>query len=361
MIYIIIGTKGQFMKMFPVMKLFDKIGIDYKFIHTCQHYGIIERNRKRLKVRKPDAYLTFKKEDLKNIWEFLCWAPKVLFNARRLPITKDDFIIVHGDAESALLGLIIGKYFRAKIAHIEAGMRSGSYLEPFPEELTRTIVDLFSDFCFCPYEEDAKQIKSKRVKKIVTNGNTVFDAVKIALEYPPTKKIKRIMKGKLVPFLIHRKENLFTVKRTHEVIDVLEMILEKGFKVFWPLHGNTGYELKKKGGWQRVLQLKSKYDLEIDYFLDYVDFIHAVAASHFVASDGGGLQNETYFLNKPMLILRNFTENEPGLGETAYLSFLDKKRVGYFLNHYQKFKRKKKIKTSPSQIIVQYFKNNKER
>jgi len=356
MIYIIIGTKGHFMKMFPIMKLFDREKIDYKFIHTCQHYGIVEESRKKLKVRKPDVYLTLKKEDLRNIWEFLRWVPQVLWNARKLPITKDDFVIIHGDNESTLLAFMIGKFFRAKIVHIEAGMRSGNLLEPFPEEIIRIIVDNFSDVCFCPYDKDASKIKSKKAKKIITHGNTVFDAVKMVLEYPPTRKIKKMMKDKLVLFSIHRKENLFTIKRMHEIIDILEMILEQKFKVFWPLHSNTAYELKKKGGWQRVLQLKSKYDLEIDYFLDYSDFMHAVAASHFIASDGGGLQNETYFLNKPMLILRNFTENEPGLNETAYLSFFDKKRVAYFLKNYRRFKRKTKIKGSPSQIIVDFFK-----
>ena len=84
--------------------------------------------------------------------------------------------------------------------------------------------------------------------------------------------------------------------------------------------------------------------------------MHAVRHAKFVASDGGGLQKETYFLNKPMLILRKITEIEPGVGDTAYLSKLDPDRVTYFLNRYKTFTRTQSIRTSPSMDIVDFFK-----
>lgn len=358
MIYIIIGTKGHFMKMFPIMKLFDREKIDYKFIHTCQHYGIIEKSRKKLKVRKPDVYLTLKKEDLRNIWDFLCWAPQVLWNARKLPITKDDFVIIHGDNESTLLGFIIGKFFRAKIVHVEAGRRTHDWLRPFPEEIIRTIVSQFSDVCFCPDKKDAANLKEKK-GVYVTGGNVVSDSVRWALRFQPSLKIKKLRKTQYVVFLFHRKENLFLTQRIEAIIDILEIILKKGFNVIWPLHENTRYELKRRRIWLRILKLKKNYQLKISYFFDYVDFMHAVKECQFVVSDGGGLQEETFVLNKPLLILREMTEMKRGLGETAYLSYLEKKRAKYFLDNYYRFKRKTKIKGSPSKIVVDFFRNLK--
>ena len=202
MIYVILGTMGEYIKMFPVMKLFDQQNIDYKLIHTCQHYGIIEKNRKRFKARKPDIYLTLKKKDLANIWEFLLWAPRVLFNARKLPITKNDFVIVQGDAESTLLGFIIGKFFRAKIAHVEAGIRSGDFLEPFAEEIIRTVVSRFSDVCFCPSEKNAKTIKGKK-RVFVTNGNTVLDSARLAHCSKPSLEIEKLKKKRPIYITIH--------------------------------------------------------------------------------------------------------------------------------------------------------------
>lgn len=357
MIYIILGTKGQFMKMFPIMKLFDKHKVPYKFIHTSQHYGIIEESRKKLGVRRPDVYLTVKKEDLRNIWDLLIWAPKVLWNARKLKLKKKDWVLIHGDTESTFLALIIAKFFRARTAHIEAGGRSHNWLEPFPEEIIRALADNLCDIDFCPYPWDSANIRKKR-GKYLTNGNTVFDSVRLALKVEPSEKAKNITKKKYVLFLIHRKENVFLQERLNSIMLILEEILKKKIKVVWPIHTNTKYELKKKKVWDKIVSLQSKYDLELNYFFDYVDFMHLVKSSEFVASDGGGLQKETFILNKPMLVLRKVLEREPGVGETSYLSYLNVNKVRKFLKIYRNCKTKEKYNNSPSEVIVNYFKKN---
>ena len=348
------------MKMFPLMKLFDKHKVSYRFIHTGQHYGIIEDNIKRFNIRKPDVYLTIKKKDLKNILEMMIWIPKVIWNSRKLKIKKEDWVLIHGDAESTLLGLIIGKFFRAKVAHIEAGERSKNIFEPFPEELIRMVSDLFSDICFCSYREFKENIKYKK-EAYVTFGNTVFDSVALALREKPSEVVKKLTKTNFALFLIHRKENVFIMKRLNAIIDILEDMLKSGFKVVWPMHVNTEYELKKKKVWKRIKKLKQEYSLELGYFFDYVDFMHLVKNCEFVASDGGGLQDETYFLNKPLLILRNVVEQDYSLNKTSYLSMLDSKRVKYFLGNYKNFTRDKIIKGSPTKVIVEYFLNKQKK
>lgn len=344
--------------MFPIMDLLDKNKIPYKFIHTCQHYHIIEKSIERLKTKKPDVYLTLKKDDLRNILEMLLWIPKVLWNARKLPIKPQDYVIVHGNAESALLGLIIGKYFRAKIIHVEAGTRSGNLLEPFPEEIISILVDTFSDINFCPYQEDADHLKRKKFV-YVTNGNTVFDSVRRALAVKPSKEVAEIIKSKYVVFTTLRKENLYIMKRRNAILDILEEFLRKGFRVIWPMHAITAHKLRTKGLLKKVAKLEKKYNLKIYPFFDYIDFMHLVGHSEFVAADGGGLQKETYFMNKPMIILRKKTEPEPGVGENSYLSYLDMNKVSYFLDNYKKFKKRTELKGSPSEVIYDYLKDLK--
>lgn len=354
MIYIILGTKGQFLKMFPIMKLLDFKKVAYRFIHTSQHFGIIEINRRKLGVKKPDIYLTNKKEDLRNIIDFLLWAPQVLWNAKKLPITSNDYVVIHGDAESTLLGFIIGKMFRAKIVHVEAGIRSGNFCEPFPEELIRYIVSRNVDYCFCPYDKDAANLPQKK-GVFVTNGNTVFDSVRMAMKIKPHQKVHQLIKKKYVLFLIHRKENLMIKKRFEKIIDIIETILQERYRVIWPLHTNTEYEIQKKGFGKKLQVLRNRYDLQTQYFFDYVDFMHLVKNCEFVASDGGGLQNETYILNKPMLILRKIIEMEVGIGETAFVSFLDMEKVKYFMKNYRTFTRKNTVTSKPSNSVVDFL------
>ncbi|MBI5449596.1 UDP-N-acetylglucosamine 2-epimerase [Candidatus Gottesmanbacteria bacterium] len=356
MIYILIGTKGQFMKTFPVMQGLDKRRVPYQFIHICQHYHIIENTRKRLGIRKPDIYLTMKKRDLANIWELLCWAPHVLWNARKLPITKHDYVLIHGDAESTILGFLIAKWFGARIVHLESGIRSWNFFEPFPEEITRTVVSRYSDISFCPYQRDADTIKRKQ-SIFITNGNTALDSARLALQRPPSNKIKQFFGKKYVLITFHRKENLFNKERLHRIIRILEEILRRGFIVIWPIHTNTVFELKKQGVWQTILELKRKFPLVTSYLFDYVDFMHAVRHSQFVASDSGGLQTETFVLNTPMLILREVIEQDIGIGETAYLSKLEMRRVVWFLNSYRRLRRHKQVTSRPSDVVVDFFYN----
>jgi len=344
--------------MFPVLKRFDEEKIPYKFIHTCQHYGIVEENRKLFGVRKPDLYLTLKEKDLRNIWDMIVWAIKVLWKARKLPIRRNDYVIVHGDTESTLLGLLIGLYYKSIVVHIEAGLRSGDLLEPFPEEIIRRIVSRFSRICFCPTIRDAAHLNARNKKIIVTYGNTIFDSVTYALNLIPSKNIKLVSKLKFTVFLIHRKENLFIKHRIEKIFRILEFILQRGIRVIWVLHANTIYELKAKGMWPKITELQAEYKLTVfDHFLDYVDFMYLVKKAQFTASDGGGLQEETYVLDKPLLILRKKTERAWGVNETAYLSGLNKKKVRYFLDHVSQFRRKTTINKHPTDVIVNYFKS----
>ena len=59
MIYVILGTMGEYTKMFPVMKLFDQYQIDCRFVHTGQHYdqNMSELFFKELDIPKPDVNL----------------------------------------------------------------------------------------------------------------------------------------------------------------------------------------------------------------------------------------------------------------------------------------------------------------
>lgn len=346
-IHILIGTKAELIKMVGLLKEFDKRKINYNFIHTGQHTKSGEELIKAFKLKNPNVWITKRKEDLKTINEAFFWTLKCILLGRKLNISKEDILIVHGDTESTLIGTVIAKIHGCKLAHVEGGLRSYKLLNPFPEEIIRRITDFFSKYIFCTSEWACSNIKRKRRKSVINiEGNTVIDAVSHSLK---VKSKEKIPKEKYAVLMLHRKETLYVKKKLEIALKVIEKIVKR-FHTIFIISKNTEYVLKKRG---ILNKLKKNSNVEIKGYYDYPTFIKLAKKSEFIAADSGGIQEETYTLNVPYLILREVTERQEGLEETACLSKLDMKKISYFLDNYKEFKRKSKIKErNPSKRIV---------
>jgi len=347
-IFILIGTQSELIKMASVFKEFDKRKIPYYFIHTGQHTQSAKRIIEDFNLKQPDFYITKREHDLKTISECLFWIAKCLFRGYKLKnLKKGDLIILHGDTESTLIGFILAKLKRCKIAHVEAGLRSFNIFNPFPEEVTRRIVDRFSDYLFTPGNWAMSNLKKEETKgKIInTHLNTNFNSLSYILKTKPKIPIPQ---EKYAILMLHRKETIYLGTRLKKAIECIEEITKKMTTLFI-MSDKTKHSLKKKGLFKET---KKNKNLQIKNFYNYLDFVHLLKNCEFVATDGGSLQEETFFLNKPCLLLRERTERKEGLGETAFLSKLDIKKIKYFINNYQKFKRKRKINPVNSAKII---------
>ncbi len=355
MIYIVFGTIAEYVKLFPVMKQFDRHRIRYKLVDTGQQIETIKHNIDRLAKRKPEFILTGRKKNIENIPQMLVWMIEVLFKAKRLPIRKEDIVIVHGSAAMpTFLGFLIGKFFGAKLVHIESGKRTYHLFNPFPEELISMIVSHFSDICFPADRVDAENL-AYRKNVYETNGNTVIDAAKEVLKYKPSAWVKKYSSSPFVLFLVRRHENTLVKKNFDSIVEILRALLMRKYKVLWPVHTSTQHVLKSKHFWSQVVTLSNRVPIIVSNLFDYVDFIYLLSRCEFVVTDASGVQEEAYFLNKPTLILRSHSPN-PGIGETGMLSHLDPEKVNIFLKTYRKFKRTKHIRGNPSKTILEVFK-----
>ncbi|MDF1498778.1 MAG: UDP-N-acetylglucosamine 2-epimerase [Patescibacteria group bacterium] len=357
MIHILIGTKGQFIKTIPVLQELEKRNIDYNFIHTSQHYDITFKILKIFNAKSPDYFLSSKKNDLENIIQAIPWFMSCLIKGvndkKNMWKNKKGIVVVHGDTESTLLGVILAKLSGMKVAHIEAGLRSHDIFNPFPEEIIRIITSRFSDYLFAPSDLAIDNIRKYKNQKIYnTHGNTVFDSLSYIKKITKKNPSKKPYKFLYAVASLHRKETLYNRKLVEKAISYIEIASKKNHIVFI-LHKNTLFTLKK---YDLLFHLeKNKNVILKKSFLDYLSFMELIIDSEFVITDGGGLQEETYYLNKPCLILRKKTERKYGLGETACLSRFDGDEINYFLNNYREFHRKKNKEEiyNPSKIIVQ--------
>lgn len=340
---ILIGTKGQLVKIAPVMKEIDKRNIFYKYVQTNQQPQINRDIEKHFGLKEPDLHLWTKSEDLTSPTQIPLWFFTCLCNAvkNREIFLKENIIVTHGDTLSTLLACSIGKLFNLKIAHIEAGLRSFSVMHPFPEELIRRVVSKFSDILFAPSDWAARNLRNERGIIINTKQNTVYDT----LSYYVGKK-KRLS---YTVAAIHRQETIYNYKRFKKAIDVVEKA-SKIMNVIYIIHKTSKKQLKRFALYGK---LEDNPQIKLVGYQDYLSFMELVNSSEFVITDGGGLQEETYFLNLPCLILRNKTERKEGLGETAYLSEFRDDKIEYFLRNYKSFYRKNKfVRMYPSKLIV---------
>ncbi|MBN2541952.1 UDP-N-acetylglucosamine 2-epimerase [bacterium] len=341
---VLLGTKGQVIKVASVMKEMDRLNIPYKYVQTNQHPKMNAELEKVFGLKKPDLYLSKRKKDLGSPSEIPIWFFKCLVRVftNRALFKNEDFMIIQGDTISTFMGCIIGKLFRMKVAHIEAGLRSYGLLDPFPEELIRYVVSVLSNILFAPTDYALENLRHFSGLKFHTGQNTVYDILAHFLD-PDSKKADYIIAA------IHRQETIYNPRRFKKAVEVVQRA-SKIKKVIYILHKTSEQQLKNTGLYDSI---KNNPNIETTGYKDYLTFMKMVSQSEFVISDGGGLQEETYFLDVPILILRNRTERKYGLGETACLSKFNDKVIEYFFEHYPEFRRKDKfVRKYPSRKIV---------
>ena len=92
---------------------------------------------------------------------------------------KPDYLLIQGDTTTALAASLAAFYYKVKIAHIEAGLRTWNKLNPYPEEINRKLIDALSDLYFAHTERAKQNLIREGVNKdnIIVSGNTVIDAL----------------------------------------------------------------------------------------------------------------------------------------------------------------------------------------
>ena len=332
-IMIIIGTKAELIKCMPIMKLLKKRKQDYWFVSTGQHP--LSGAAKEFGVKKPDFILSKEPKTSTKFWSkvnnsSISWCFSMLPKIRKL-IRKLNprHVIYHGDTMSTAVAAIassrmLNLFKDWNNVHLEAGLRSGNLMQPFPEEISRQICDRFSDTLFAVSDFSEGQLKKSRKKgvfgKIHNVGNTVVDSALMVYEDAKKKsKIKRLPK-KFALINVHRHEHLRSKEEMRKIVDIIKSI---GFDAIWPLHDNTRHYLEKYG---MMRELENMKNLKIMPLTDYYTFVYLIAKSSYLLTDGGSIQEESLVFKKPCLILRHVTERPEGLH--SGINFLTKLDVG---------------------------------
>jgi UDP-N-acetylglucosamine 2-epimerase (non-hydrolysing) len=356
-IYIFIGTVAELIKLAPVIKELNKRKNDFTLITSGQtdiHFKEFAEYNGPIK----NVISLKEKEQKSSLIHFVLWAAKTfiiaLISLRKEfkgANKKKVYFIVHGDTVSALIGALVATFYHLKLVHIESGLRSFNFFEPFPEEICRYIISNLAAVHFCPNQWSENNLKNHNGKKVNTKQNTLIESFWLAIGSKKPLKLANKISGKYFVLVIHRQEHVMFQKTWSK--NIFEFIMKnspQNLKCVFLVHDltanflqTTGYNMKEK----RLILIPR---------LPFVDFIKLMDKSEFVISDGGSNQEELSYMGKPCLILRNSTERVEGLGKNALLSMGRKEIINDFFANYKKYKQPRISKSfRPSKIIVDYL------
>lgn len=367
MLVVFYGTSAELIKMLGIIKQVPRS--ELFLICSSQHYRGLEKVHKQLDIY-PDVNLSrgWFGNDVLTIPQMFGMMLRAhgSFARHLLPIRRaikkhdkangtKSVAIVHGDTLTTVIGCYMGRALGLPIAHVEAGLRTHNWRAPFPEEIDRRIAAKFATIHFPPSDAAEADLKKEHVKGeiISTSYNTAKDAIEQAGDYVSGdfKKIKLPTRYCLV--LLHRTELIESKEDFEKILKVISAHASRKNPVVFTEHSTTSEKIKNYK-FEHYLQ---KDGIVILPKQPYFDFMQIVKNADYIVTDGGGLQEDAYFLGIPTIIHRKVTERQDGLGFNAELSGLDTKKVETFLkNHKSKAELVRTVKVfSPSEVIVDYF------
>lgn len=233
---------------------------------------------------------------------------------------KPDIVLVHGDTTTTFAASLSAFYQQTKVAHIEAGLRTGNVYSPWPEEANRKLTTILANYHFAPTERAKQNLIQEGVNRnnITVTGNTVIDALLgVTKKSKSTRFSAQLIKQ--VPFLDddptpkivlitgHRRENFGQGFKgiCRAIHDLAKMHSDVMF--IYPVHLNPNVREPVN---RLLVDLENVYLIEPQ---DYLPFVKLMNASYLILTDSGGIQEEAPSLGKPVLVMRDTTERPEAL------------------------------------------------
>jgi len=307
----VIGTRPDAIKMAPLVHLLNiHLGNNHRVCSTGQHVELLNSVLHFFEIC-PDYQLDLmtERQDLLSLI-----AKTIIAISPVLEEFAPDWVLVHGDTATCLGATLAAFYKQIHIGHVEAGLRSGSLSEPFPEESVRILTDQLAEVCFVPSEAHKANLvmNGKPADKILMTGNTGIDSLYYVLEHkdslsenvPPAVRALMIENPKLILITVHRFEN-----QGDNLISICAAIrkiacMYPEARMLVPLHPNPAVMdclIEQLSGIDSILLCTP---------LAYPDFIWIMKHCYLILTDSGGIQEEAPVLGKPVFLLRNKTERQ---------------------------------------------------
>ncbi|WP_418892376.1 non-hydrolyzing UDP-N-acetylglucosamine 2-epimerase [Limibacterium fermenti] len=301
---IIAGARPNFMKIAPVIHAIEKFNakrkqMEYRLVHTGQHY---DRNMsdmffEELNIPEPDVNLGVgggtQAEQTAGI---------MIGFEKELMAHPADLVIVVGDVTSTMACSIVAKKLHAKVAHIEAGIRSWDLT--MPEEINRMVTDCLADYYFTTTELAGQNLRNAGAKdeQIFFVGNVMIDTLLAninRLVKPDIYNSLSLKEKEYIMLTLHRPANVDEADKLKALMNEIVAHVH-GLPVIFPIHPRTSKIFFELG--------IAADNLHIVDPMGYLEFNYMVKHAKAVITDSGGITEETTVMDIPCITLRDNTE-----------------------------------------------------
>lgn len=337
-----VGTRPEIIKMAPVCRALNELGLPIRLLHTGQHRELAAPAYRALGL-SPDLSLPLDRagDSLASLGAALLgtidpvleqWRPAAL--------------LVHGDTSSAAMAALAGFWRAIPVAHVEAGLRSHQLRDPFPEEMNRSLIARLASWHFAPTEAAVANLRAEGIapRAIYRVGNTIVDATLQAVERlqrlsdataradgirpqlvpghtdASDTDLNPMMHGltgntsrngtrtdRMIVVTAHRRENWGAPIRGFMRALGAVIAAHPSLTAVWTLHANPALA-------RDVRETHAALDVDVGRRihlmppLDYLEMIALLREAWLILTDSGGLQEEACALGVPVLVLRHATE-----------------------------------------------------
>jgi len=293
------------MKIKPVMDALERRGVEVVLVHTGQHY---DRSMStvffdELGIRAPDRWLevgsgTHAEQTARVMMAF----------DRVIEDVQPDIVVVVGDVNSTMAASLVVAKSPARLAHVEAGLRSRDWT--MPEEVNRRVTDSVSDDLLAPSEDAVENLLAEGhdAGRIHLVGNVMIDTLLVNLERAKQGDILERLGVSACSYglvTLHRPANVDDVNMLTLLLKALGEVAAH-CPLLLPAHPRVRPHLT-------AASLPD--DVRVIQPLGYLDFLALQASARLVLTDSGGVQEETTALGVPCLTLRDTTERPITISE----------------------------------------------
>ncbi len=307
----IFGTRPEAIKMAPLVNLLESESVfNSEVCVTAQHRKMLDQVLGIFKIT-PDYDLDIM-QDGQSLFQI---TSKIITGLEDIfKKSKPDLVLVHGDTTTTMASSIAAYYKQIKVGHVEAGLRTGNILSPWPEEANRRITSITTNYHFAPTLLSQQNLIDENINEssIIITGNTVIDSLLQVMKRIDNnsdfknklrKKFEYLNENKkLILVTGHRRESFGTGFK-NICLSLKEIANKhKDVEIIYPVHLNPnviGPVKDTLSGIDNIFLVEP---------LEYIEFCYLMSLSYIILTDSGGIQEEAPSLGKPVLVMRETTE-----------------------------------------------------